>query len=119
MRWCIRAILLFVIAGMPHPSQLRGDEIEERLEKERSKHAAVLERLDKTVMSRVEKAEKQARNNGAAADVQNIAFQMERYKAFGLLPSFCDAAMFSQRSRSYDRLLETYRFAIRDYSKEK
>lgn len=79
----------------------------------------MLERLDKTVMSRVEKAEKQARNNGAAADVQNIAFQMERYKAFGLLPSFCDAAMFSQRSRSYDRLLETYRFAIRDYSKEK
>lgn len=119
MRWCIRAILLFVIADMPHPSQLCGDEIEERLEKERSKHAAVLERLDKTVMSRMEKAEKQARNNGAAADVQSIAFQMERYKAFALLPSFCDAAMFSQRSKSYDRLLETYRFAVRDYSKEK
>jgi hypothetical protein len=44
---------------------------------------------------------------------------MERYKAFALLPSFCDAAMFSQRSKSYDRLLETYRFAVRDYSKEK
>ena len=76
MRWCIRTILLFVIAGMSHPSQLCGDEIEERLEKERSKHAAVLERLDKTVISRMEKAEKQARNNGAAADVQSIAFQM-------------------------------------------
>ena len=119
MRWCNRALLLFVITVMPQPSHLCGDEIEGRVEKERGKHAAVLERLDKTVMSRMEKAEKQARNKGAAADVQSIAFQMERYNDFGLLPSFCDAAMFSQRAKSYDRLLETYRFAIRDYSKEK
>jgi hypothetical protein len=119
MRWCSRALLLFVFTAMPQTSHLCGDEIEERIDKERTKHATVLERLDKTVMSRMEKAEKLARNNGAAADVQSIALQMERYKAFGLLPSFCDAAMFSQRSKSYDRLLETYRFAIRDYSKEK
>lgn len=119
MRWCIRALLLFVITVMPQPAQLCGDEIEERLEKERSKHTTVLERLDKIVISRMEKAEKQARNAGAAAGIQSIAFQMERYNSFGFLPSFCDAAMLSQRTKSYDRLLESYRFAIRDYSKAK
>ena len=46
MSWCIRATLVFVIAVISHPSHLFGDEIEERLEKERDKHAAVLERLD-------------------------------------------------------------------------
>ena len=112
-----RATLIVVVAFAVEPLAVRGDEIGERLEKERLKHAAVLEKLDKTVNTRMVKAEKQARANGTAADIQSLEFQKERYSLFGLLPSIGDAAMFKQRSTSYDRLLKSYRIAVRDYTK--
>jgi hypothetical protein len=118
MGWALRVVLVMVMALMFEPSVLSGDEIEERLEKERLKQTAILERLEKTVNTRMAKAERLARANGTAADIQSLVFQKERYDEFGLLPSFSDAAMFKQRSTSYDRLVKAYRVAVRDYSKE-
>ena len=118
MGWFLRAVFILAITLAFDPSTLWGDEIEERLEKEQLKHASVLEKLDKTVNTRMVKAEKQARANGTAADIQILEFQKERYELFGLLPSFGDAAMFKQRSTSYDRLVKAYRVAVRDYTKE-
>jgi hypothetical protein len=102
------------------PGETRqDDEIGKRLGKAKEKYVAAMEATRKPIIVQIDRLEARSRQSDSPAKVQSVVQDRERFEKFGVVPGFCDVSLIRQRASAHEKIVEAFRFAIRDYNKNK